>query len=52
MSAKAGYNDSEIMKIGRWNSQAFLTYIKAPREVRAKLAEELANRVANSIVLE
>ena len=50
--AKAGYEDSEIMKIGRWHSEAFLAYIKTPREVRAKLAEELASRVAESIRLE
>ena len=49
--AKAGYKDEDIMKIGRWHSSAFQTYIKEPRIVRAKLAEELAKKVAQSMVL-
>ena len=47
--SKAGYSDSEIMAIGRWHSEAFLRYIKAPREKRALLAAELSNRVHQSI---
>lgn len=50
--AKVGYSDEEIMAIGRWHSRAFLTYIKAPREVRARMAEELARKVAQNLVLQ
>jgi hypothetical protein len=50
--AKNNYSDEEIMKIGRWHSSAFQAYIKTPREIRAKLAEELATRVARSMTLE
>jgi hypothetical protein len=49
--AKHGYTDEEIMKIGRWHSDAFKVYIDTPREVRAKLAEELAAKVAVSMQL-
>ena len=38
--------------LGRWHSKAFLNYIKAPREVRARMAEELARRVAKTIKLQ
>ena len=49
--AKAGYSDNDIMRVGRWKSEAFKSYIKTPREIRAKLAEELARKVANSMQL-
>ena len=44
--AAAGYSDQEIMSMGRWHSSAFLHYIKAPREKRAMVAQELASRMA------
>ena len=50
--AKAGYSDNDIMRVGRWKSEAFKSYIKTPREIRAKLAEELARKVANSMQLQ
>ena len=49
--AKNGYSDAQIMRIGRWHSRAFENYIVTPREVRAKLAEELAEKVAKSMEL-
>ena len=49
--AKSGYSDEDIMTIGRWHSGAFLNYIKTPREVRAKLAEELADKVSKAMKL-
>jgi hypothetical protein len=50
--AKNGYDDSDIMKIGRWHSDAFKSYIAAPREVRGKLAKELAEKVARAMHIE
>ena len=38
------------MAIGWWKSSAFLTYIKAPREKRAMIAQELAGRMARMAV--
>ena len=48
--SKAGYNDEEIMAMGRWRSDAFLRYVKAPREKRALVAQELASRMARLAV--
>ena len=31
-AAQAGLEDSTIMMLGRWNSAAFLRYIRTPRE--------------------
>ena len=50
--SQAGYSDSEIMAIGRWHSDAFLRYVKAPREKRALLAAELSSSVNQSIEFE
>ena len=36
LMAKNNYSDSEIMRIGRWNSQAFLLYVKLDRVKRMK----------------
>ena len=49
--AKTGYSDEDIMKVGRWHSQAFKAYITAPREIRGKLAAKLAAQVSSSLVL-
>ena len=49
--AKNNYSDAEIMRIGRWHSRAFELYIATPREVRAKLADELAGKVAKYMEL-
>jgi len=35
---------------GRWHSKAFLTYVKAPREKRALVAQELASRMAKAAI--
>ena len=40
----------EIMAMGRWKSDAFLRYIKTPREKRAMVAQELASRMARVAV--
>ena len=48
--SKAGYSDEEIMAMGRWRSDAFLRYVKAPREKRALVAQELASRMARLAV--
>ena len=51
MRKQGCYSDEEIMRIGRWHSRAFEAYIIAPREVRARLAAELATRVAQAVQL-
>ena len=48
--ASAGYSDHEIMAMGRWHSSAFLRYIKAPRQKRAMVAQELASRMSKLAV--
>ena len=35
-AAKAGLEDSVIQMLGRWNSSAFLSYIRTPRETLFK----------------
>lgn len=49
--AKSGYADEDIMKVGRWHSGAFKAYITTPREIRGKLAAELAAKVSSSLLL-
>ena len=49
--AKSGYSDEDIMKVGRWHSEAFKAYITSPREIRGKLAAQLASRVSSSLRL-
>ena len=41
-AAKAGLEDSTICSLGRWNSAAFLTYIRTPREELAQYSLTLA----------
>ena len=41
-AAKAGLEDSTICTLGRWNSAAFLSYIRTPREQLAQLSATLA----------
>lgn len=41
-AAKAGLEDSTICTLGRWNSAAFLSYIRTPREQLAQLSSMLA----------
>ena len=45
--AKLGYSDEDICKIGRWNSQAFVNYVKTARLKRMKIAKEMAGKMAN-----
>ena len=42
-AAKAGLEDSTICTLGRWNSTAFLTYIRTPREQLAQLSRTLSH---------
>lgn len=49
--AKTGYSDEDIMRVGRWHSQAFKAYITAPREIRGRLAAQLAAKVSSSLQL-
>ena len=49
--AKQGYSDEDIMKVGRWHSEAFKRYITTPREIRGKLAAQLATKVSASLLL-
>ena len=41
-AAKAGVEDSTIRALGRWNSDAFLSYVRTPREQLATLSANLA----------
>ena len=43
-AARAGLEDSVIQALGRWNSAAFLRYIRTPRERLAAFTRELAVR--------
>ena len=42
-AAKAGVEDSTIRMMGRWNSTAFLAYIRTPREELARFSTSLAS---------
>ena len=42
-AANAGLEDSTIRTLGRWNSNAFLSYIRTPREQLASLTRCLAS---------
>lgn len=42
-AARAGVEDSRIRTLGRWNSAAFLAYIRTPRESLAQISTVLAN---------
>ena len=43
IGAKAGIEDSVIRTLGRWNSAAFLTYIRTPRESLARFSSRIAS---------
>ena len=43
--AKNGFTDNEIMRIGRWNSAAFLCYVKLNRVKRMGIARDIAVRL-------
>ena len=42
-AAKAGLEDSVIRALRRWNSNAYLSYIRTPREQLAQISNVLAN---------
>ncbi len=44
-AAKAGIEDSTIRMPGRWNSAAFLVYIRTPRDQLAQFSKALAGSV-------
>ena len=41
-ATRAGVEDSLIHTFGRWNSSAFLAYIRTPRDLLAQLSKTLA----------
>ena len=41
-AAQAGIQDSTIQALGRWNSAAFLTYIRTPKEELASVSAHIA----------
>lgn len=41
-AAKVGLEDSTIRKLGRWNSAAFMTYIRTPHDHLAELSKMIA----------
>ena len=45
MMAEAGYSDEEIMRQGRWHSQAFMAYCKTGRGSRLKEQRDLARKL-------
>ena len=40
--AELGYSDQQIKDLGRWSSQAYLTYLKLPRTRRLEMAKNLS----------
>ena len=38
-----GYSGDDIQAVGRWNSRAYLTYLKLPRTNRLAMAREIGN---------
>ena len=47
MMALAGYDDVEIMRQGRWNSQAFKLYCKTGRGSRLREQRDLARSLVD-----
>ena len=43
-----GLDDSTIMTLGRWKSEAYLRYIRIPKEHLAKISTNIAKPIANS----
>ena len=41
-AAKAGIEDSTIQMLGRWNSAAFLCYIRTPKDQLARYSQQIA----------
>ena len=46
VAAAAGIEDSTIMTLDRWNSSAYLRYIRTPRELLASLSKRLTSQPA------
>ena len=44
--AQNGYSDDQIMRIGRWNSSAFLCYVKLDRVKRMQISREITKRLS------
>ena len=45
MMGTLGFSDEDIKAVGRWNSRAFLEYVKLPRTRRAEIAKLWANKL-------
>ena len=43
--ARAGYNDADIKRVGRWQSDSFLRYIKLGRSSRLEQQLELMRKL-------
>ena len=46
-----GYSDEEIMRMGRWHSRAYERYIIMPREVRARVAADVASKGSRAVMI-
>ena len=44
MMGELGFSDEDVKSVGRWNSRAFLEYIKLPRTRRAEIAKVWAKK--------
>ena len=51
LMARAGYQDHEIQKLGRWRSTAFLAYCKLGRASRWKDQLTLAKRISSLYIM-
>ena len=49
LMAKKGFPEAEIKAVGRWNSEAFIKYIKSGRLVRCRFNERLAVAVREEL---
>ena len=45
MMGTLGFSVEDIKAVGRWNSRAFLEYVKLPRTRRAEIAKLWANKL-------
>ena len=45
MMGQLGYSDEDVKAVGRWNSRAFLDYIKLPRTRRSEIAKQWAKQL-------
>ena len=46
MMGTLGYSDEDIKAVGRWNSRAFLEYVKLPRSRRMEVAKKWSKKIS------